>query len=562
MLKKWGLLLTAVLISLVFAILAITPPAPQGLDTPADQFSSARAMKDVAIIAAKPHPTGSLENEIVRKYLSGRLNTLGMDVSFSESFLNERSLKRLNKWSGETKTKQEIVNVIGVLPGADRSKPALLLMAHHDTVWGSPGAADDTVGIASILEIVRALKEAGTQNRDLIVLFTDGEEVGLSGATDFFKNHPLRDKIGAVINFEARGGGGTVNMFQTSAQNGNVARLYARSVKEPSASSLSTFVYNVLPNDTDLTPALEHHYAAYNIANLGGAEYYHSPKIDAEALDEGTLQHMGSQGLDLTRALLSAQDLPAKKPDATFFDLFGLFTVIYAPFWGWVFLLFAAIGGALSVSRKLIGKDIIGGCLKMLGFLIIGGILLYGLNILSGHGPSADYYDRLAAIPRLEWLALFLCFTVFFALFGRKALSENARLGAVIPLFLLAVLGQALAPTAAYFLTLPLLLCTATSLILQRWPDKKISAVITVIFTALVIGYMLSLAHLLMLGVGPDMLFVAILPAAIAALAIFPLFAGLSKRAITPLVFTGLAVSTGLALWIRLDPIASTVPLY
>lgn len=562
MLQKWGALLITIVISIVLAILAITPPAPLGLDTPADQFSSARAMKDVVIIAAEPHPTGSAENETVRNYLSDRLTDLEMELSFSSSFLNERSLKRLNRWSGETKSEQEIVNIIGVLPGEDRSKPAILLMAHHDTVWGSPGAADDTVGIASILEIVRALKEAGPQQRDLIVLFTDGEEVGLSGATHFFENHPLRDRIGAVINFEARGGGGTVNMFQTSSENGDVAKLYARSVKTPSTSSLSTFVYSVLPNDTDLTPALKKDYAAYNFANIGDAKYYHSPKIDADALDERTLQHMGSQGLDLTRALLSAKDLPSKKADATFFDLFGVLTIIFAPLWGWVFLIFAAIGFGLSVRPKVNGADIVSGFLKMLGFLGIGGALLYGLNRLSGHSSAADYYDRLAAIPKLEWLAFLVCFSVFFALFGRKSLSENARLGTAIPLFVIAILGQVFAPTAAYFITLPLLLCAGTSFMLQRRPGKKISAAIAIASTSLVAGYMLGLEHLLLLGVGPDRLAVAILPAAIAVLAILPLYAGLSKRRATSLSIIGAAMSLGLALWIRLDPVASTIPLY
>lgn len=562
MLQKWGALLITIMISIVLAAISITPPAPMGLGTSVDQFSSARAMKDVVIIATKPHPTGSEENEKVRNYLSDRLTDLEMELSFSASFLNERSLKRLNRWSGETKSEQEIVNIIGVLPGEDRSKSAILLMAHHDTVWGSPGAADDTAGIASILEIVRALKEAGPQQRDLIVLFTDGEEVGLSGATHFFKNHPLRDKIGAVINFEARGGGGTVNMFQTSTENGDVAKLYARSVKAPSTSSLSTFVYNVLPNDTDLTPALKKDYVAYNIANIGDAKYYHSPKIDADALDERTLQHMGSQGLDLSRALLSAEDLPAKKPDATFFDLFGLFTVIYAPFWGWVFIAMAAAATVLSVRAKVKREEIIGGFMKMIGFLGIGGVLLYGLNRLSGDGSAANYYDRLAAIPKLEWLAFLLCISVFFALFGRKSLSGNAWIGAAIPLFILAVLGQFFAPTAAYFITLSLLLCALTSLTLQRWPGKKVGAIMAIAASSLVLGYILSLEHLLLLGVGPDMLAVAILPAAIGALAILPLYAGLSKRAATSLTVIGLSASIGLALWIRLDPIASTVPLY
>jgi len=562
MLRKWGLLGLTLIAGIILAIMAVTPPSPQEVDIAADQFSSGRAMVDVKIIAAKPHPTGSDENAKVRAYLLKRLDDLGLEPSVSSSELGERSLARLNKWSGESKPSQTLYNVIGVLPGQDRTKPALLLMAHHDTVWGSPGAADDTIGIASIFEIIRAVKESGEVKRDVIVLLTDAEELGLVGARHFFKNHPLANKIGAVINFEARGGGGTANMFQTSTENGAAARLYARSVKAPSVSSLSVFVYNLLPNDTDLTPALEKDYTAYNIANLARAEYYHSPKIDAAALDEATLQHMGVQGLDLTRALLSADDFPPKTADATFFDVFGFFTVIYAPFWGWIFLIMGALCYALSANFKTDRKDIINGAVRLLGFFGFGGALLYGFNRVSGHGPSADYYDRLAAIPRLEILALVVCLVMFFAMFGRKALSANGRLGAVIPIFILGAIGQALAPTATYFITLPILLCGAASVLRQRWPNIRASKAGVVILAALVFGYMINLGHLLMLGVGPDMLVAAILPAALATLSILPVYAGVSKRMGQSLVISGLVFALALALWIRLDPMAVTVPLY
>lgn len=562
MFRKWAPFIFVILFAAMFAAIGVNPPAPKNLNTAANQFSSARAMKDVRIIAAKPHPTGSEENADIRAYLSRRLTELGADVSMSKSQLSERSLARLNKWSGENKTEQDIFNVIGVLPGKDRLKPAILLMAHHDTVWGSPGAADDTIGIASILEIIRALKENGTPERDIIILFTDAEELGLVGAINFFKTHSLRDKVGAVVNFEARGGGGTANMFQTSAGNGAAAKLFARHVKNPSTSSLSIFVYNILPNDTDLTPALEKGYVAYNIANIGLAEYYHSPKIDVSALDEGTLQHMGSQGLGLTRALISADELPVKRPDKTFFDLFGFFTIIYPSFFGWIFLGLGAAFYLGSLDYKESRKDIASGAAKMIGFLLMGGLLLYGLNILSGAGKAANYYDRLAAIPKLEVTALLLCLSMLFVIFGHKTLSGNVRFGAVLPIFILAVLGQAFAPTATYFISLPFLLCGMTSLVTQQWPDKKWTLGINITVAALVAGYMLSLGHLLMLGVGPDMLSVAILPAAILALAVFPIYKGVQRDIKNYIAIAGVIGAVALALWVRLDPIASTVPLY
>jgi len=321
-------------------------------------------------------------------------------------------------------------------------------------------------------------------------------------------------------------------------------------------------VYNILPNDTDLTTALGKDYTAYNIANLGDAQYYHSPKIDAAALDEKTLQHMGSQGLDLSRALVSAEQLPSKSPDATFFDVFGLFTLIYAPFWGWVFLLIGGLCYALSAARQSLGREIIGGAVRMFGFLGLGGGLLYGLNRLSGAGRSANYYDRLAAIGELEILALLACLTLFVAIFGRKVLSHNGRVGALIPIFILGVIGQAIAPTAVYFITLPIMLCGMAAFLMERWPDKIISSIIAIILSALVLGYMIGLGHLLMLGVGPDVLMAAILPASLAALSLLLFYKDVPKHINHKLIMSGAVVSVGIALWVRLDPIASTIPLY
>ena len=558
MLNKWGPFFLALIIGLWLVLISIMPPAPKPADAPQDEFSAARAMEDIRIIAAKPHPTGSAENAKVRTYLSARLESLGFDVSTSAGKLPERSLARLNKWSGENAPSQEFVNVIGVKAGTDRTKPALLLMAHHDTVWGSPGAADDTIGIASIFEIIRAVNTEAQSDRDIIVLFTDAEEVGLVGARHFFDSNPLRERVGAILNFEARGGGGTANMFQTSANNANAAKLYARAVAKPSASSLSIFVYNILPNDTDLTPALNGEYVAYNIANIGKAEYYHSPKIDADTLQVSTLQHMGSQGLDLTRALLAADTFPKPQQDAAFFDAFGLVTIIYAPAFGWVFILLTLLGLVLSYDKRSSHRDILTGGLRMVGFLLLGGGLLFVLNLLSGAGRGADYYDRLAAITELQVMAGFAGLAVILIVFGRKALSANGLIGAALPLLLLGIIGQALAPTASYFIVLAVMLFAVTTAVQRKLKTRWAPALLP----ALVIGYMLGLFHLLMVGVGPDLPSVAILPLALLTLAALPLYPGLKSRTGNGAALICLGLAIGTALWIRLDPIASTVPLY
>ena len=564
--RAWGPFLFSLLLGVFFAVVAILPPSPKPANAPEAEFSAARAMEDLRIIAAKPHPTGSAENADVRAYLIQQLEELGVKAEETVGLLPERSLARLNRWSGAAASEQAFTNVVGVWQGPDSSrmdsdrmdssKSAVLLMAHHDTVWGSPGAADDTVGIASILEIIRALNSGPTPDRDIIILFTDAEELGLDGARQFFETNPLRDRVGAIINFEARGSGGIATMFQTSANNGHAARLYAKSVKKPGTTSISVEVYKRLPNDTDLTTALSGDYVAYNISNIGRAGYYHSPKADANSLQVSTLQHMGMQGLDLTRALLSADTFPAPKADATFFDVFGLFTVVFAPALGWVFILISGICLAASYNPRANRAGVLTGAVRMTAFILLGGVVIFGLNWLSGAG--GNYYDRLAAISKLEVMVLLASLAMALAVFGRKACSNNGLIGAALPLFALGIFLQVRVPTASYFTVLAILLFAFMILTQRRLKTRWGPALLA----AIIIGYMLGLFDQLMLGVGPDMPSLAIVPLALLTLAVLPAYAGLRPRTANMGAGVCLVLAVVLALWIRLDPVAATVPLY
>ena len=126
-------------------------------------------------------------------------------------------------------------NLVGVLPGKDRAAPAVALMAHYDSVPASTGASDDAAGVASALEIVRAIKARGVPARDVIVLITDGEEAGLLGADAFFARDPLAKRIGFVFNMDVRGSAGRVQMFQTGDRNGGAIRLLMANTPRPVA---------------------------------------------------------------------------------------------------------------------------------------------------------------------------------------------------------------------------------------------------------------------------------------------------------------------------------------
>jgi len=556
--RRAYILLGVLLAALLLAVFATTPPGARGVTaSAATEFSSARAMLDVRQIASSPHPTGSAENARVRGYIAGRMAMLGMEVSTQQGVVGLRGTAKLNRWTGRSDPPPVLTNVIGVLPGTDRSLPAVLLMAHHDTVWGSPGAADDTTGIAVSLEVVRALRERGPQKRDLIVLATDAEELGLEGAKLFFAEHPLRQNVGTVINMEARGGGGRTTLFQTSAQNGDAVALYADAVARPGASSLSAYVYSVLPNDTDLTPVLAGPYTAYNFAFIGRSGLYHSPKATPERLDRGSVQDMGGQVLDLAAALLAAMQMPGRAPDRVFFDLFGLTTITYPVWLGWVMLALGA-GGCLAALRGGALREIGGGAGRTVALLLGSGALITALNVVSMGTGKPDYYDRLAAIPRLEAMALLGGIAAFIAVMGKGSGSRAASSGALLPLLLLALAAQAIAPTAAYVLVLPVMLGG----IALALADGDRAVAIHGVVAALVTGHMLALGHQLMQGVGPTMAAAAALPLTIAAVTVLPLWTPLPQRialrAVGALALAGLAV----ALWVRLDAPADTIAAY
>lgn len=345
--KDLGLIL-AVLAGLVLAFWTEQPPHPLPADAPARVFSAGRAMADVTKMGARPHPTGSAANAEVRDYLIGRMTALGL----SPQVQTAAGVRRVDRYKGPEifVLGGQVQNIVGVLPGRDRTAPALALMAHYDSVPGSPGAADDAAGVSSALEIVRALKTQGTPARDVIVLITDGEERGLLGAQAFFDQHPLARHVGYLLNMEARGGAGRTEVVQTANSNGQDVTLLAKGATHPLASSLTVFIYKKMPNDTDFTVSERAGVPGLNYAFIGRQFDYHSPSSTPAHLSQGALQHMGEEVLGVARIAAFAADLPARSPDKTYSNI-GPWLIAYPPVAGWAILALAAGLLAYAVAR-------------------------------------------------------------------------------------------------------------------------------------------------------------------------------------------------------------------
>ena len=326
-------LVAALLSAGLIAWLDQQTPTPAPTTAPATAFAADRAAPDIAAIASVPHPIGSPANHAARDAILARMTAMGLSPQV------RRGVGVWRPRGGDERANVGFVeNLVGVLPGKDPALPALALMAHYDSVPNSPGAADDAIGVASVLETVRALKARGQPARDVLVVITDGEEADLLGAAAFFESDPLAHRVGFLINLEARGSKGRVQMFQTGKQNAGTVALLRRVVDRPSASSLTGFIYANMPNDTDFTVSRGGGVAGLNFAIMDGLFDYHSPTSTPATTDRGSLQDMGRQVLEAASGVAFSAALPAKGADAVYGQTPGGLTIAYPAAAGWAVL--------------------------------------------------------------------------------------------------------------------------------------------------------------------------------------------------------------------------------
>ena len=91
--------------------------------------------------------------------------------------------------------------VVGDIKG--KTDELIVMGAHHDTCYNTPGAVDNTAGTITIIGLARAL--AGYSPKKTIRLCTfGGEEEGLFGSTFYFNAHreELLEKCTVMLNFD------------------------------------------------------------------------------------------------------------------------------------------------------------------------------------------------------------------------------------------------------------------------------------------------------------------------------------------------------------------------
>lgn len=420
------------------------------------EFSTQRALGKVKIISENPHYIGSENHKIVGDYLVKELQNLGLEVQIQEG-------TTLSDWGNLTKSK----NILARIKGSNSSK-ALLLLSHYDSAPHSysHGASDDASGIATILEGLRTFLHNKTPHKnDIIVLFSDAEELGLNGAALFVTKSNWAKEVGLVLNFEARGSAGPSYMLMEVNQ-GN-----ARLVKEftaanpgfPVSNSLMYSIYKMLPNDTDLTVFREQgNIQGFNFAFIDNHFNYHTAQDDIDHLSPKTLAHQGTYLMPLLN-YFSNSDLSSLQSSEDYVYFNTPFSFVSYPF-SWIFpmlivavLLFVFLVFIGLGKRILVFSEIGKGFLNLFGSLIVSGILtFFGWKLLLKIYPQYNdilqgfTYNGHDYIGAFVFLSLAICF-LFYTKSDSEYKSENHS---IAPLFIWILINFAIAfylPGAGFF---------------------------------------------------------------------------------------------------------------
>lgn len=338
----------AVIILLVVSISILPLLTLRSTGTAAEgDFSVARAMDHVLAIAAEPHPMGSAANADVRRYLVDELTALGLDP--------ETQQVEAPDYFGAPGDIVSVVNVMAKIPGTSPTK-AVVLVAHYDSDPSTPGANDDAVGLAAILEAARLLIDGPAVRNDVIVLLTDGEEPAPRfGSRAFVAEHPWATDVGFVANFEAAGGSGPAMVVESNGPGEWLIGELAESMDHPVVFAFLTEAVELIGGiGTDFDPFVAEQVPGIHVAYARGTPIYHTSADNPDSVDRGSMEHHGEYALSVARHF-GSMDLSQPPPDgdAVFFTLGRGYVVHYPTSWAIPLSVLVAVVSALVVAMHI-----------------------------------------------------------------------------------------------------------------------------------------------------------------------------------------------------------------
>jgi hypothetical protein len=319
-----GFLAVILLLAALYGSAPLFLPSPAVASVPPDQFSAGRAMRYVSILAQIKRVAGTPGMEQTASYLVEALRACHLEPEIQVASASVGLLRNV------------VVRLEGSQPGN-----ALLILSHPDSV--SYGAGDNASGVAVLLETACALKAGQPLKNDIILLFDDGEEAGYLGGFAFAKSHPWMMEVRRVIGLDTAAWGPVV-LLQTTPGNADLIRMYASSVRNPTAFGFfATADWSISQDTSEIQPFYEQSIPGMALEDPTAFNGKHSEADTVEKVKEGSLQQMGEQVLALARSLGEADLIQSSSSDYSYFTLWKIGVVNYPANWNIPLAIFSTL---------------------------------------------------------------------------------------------------------------------------------------------------------------------------------------------------------------------------
>ncbi|MGZ0016250.1 M20/M25/M40 family metallo-hydrolase [Yeosuana sp. AK3] len=286
---------------------------------------------DVVLLASDSlhgRQTGTTYEVLAANYIAERFKNLGLEPKGTKGYFQEFSFKDKSDPHGQVnyvnKAEDSTItgtNVIGYLN--NNAENTIVIGAHYDHlgmgIEGSlyrgesqeihNGADDNASGVATMLHLVKRLKNANTNNNYLLMAFS-GEEMGLLGSNYFVKN-PTTDlkKVNYMLNMDMVG---RLNQEKTIAVHGVGTSPIFKQLLFANKGELS-----ITEHESGVGPSDHTSFYLMDIPVLhfftGQHEDYHKPSDDAEKLNYEGMETISQFILDIITELNDDGKIAFKK---------------------------------------------------------------------------------------------------------------------------------------------------------------------------------------------------------------------------------------------------------
>lgn len=408
------------------------------IGTHSDQFIAERALNRLHQLASfGSKPVGSYENEVLAveyitreiRYIMQQANS-AQKISFDiQKCTGSYTLKF--KPHGLINYYSQVQNIVVKL--GSNSSSSLLINCHFDSVPTSPGASDDGLNCATMLEVLEVLSRSGKPlKHNVIFLFNGAEESPLQASHGFITQHKWAHEVKAFINLEACGAGGREILFQAGPNHPWLVQSYSESVPHPHGSVLGEelFQSGLIPSDTDFRVFRDFgKIPGLDFAHATNGYVYHTSYDSLHAIPTGTIQHTGDNLLALTKHLASSDILSNTQEYAhgrcVYYDIMGLFFIKYSELTGIIINVIIALLSLYTIVKNILAvrtgvvntelwKLVILGCgIPALGWLLAFLSVFVTALLLDAFNSSMSWFTRPSIIFCLYYCPVLVCCMIF-----------------------------------------------------------------------------------------------------------------------------------------------------